>query len=183
MKNFKTYKNFSVDKSITEKFMDSQIDQIAQKEFGMDYDQLGKGEKEWVRDEIDNMTESVNEADINKLHKPFVDDIYKAVGVIDKILSKNKPPKVPTDIWSKLYGLAGDMTEWADELLTLKESVTEAAPRITNSKETEALLELRDRVANSSKGGSSRYSKEFDKAKTTALRAIEQMLTYTKIGV
>jgi len=322
-----------VDKSITEKFMDSQIDQIAQAEFGMDYDQLGKGEKEWVRDEIDNMTESVNEgsrkkvtksmwqkmsddekenalltvfedpdtaqkwierkwnslpgsvardmytesvteakaepivdlldqgkwanvgmgekklvklsdafdtigdeqadaiashlnmaielmqerekksavphmnkfnkaceqelklmkkqglaesvneADINKLHKPFVDDIYKAVGVIDKILSKNKPPKVPTDIWSKLYGLAGDMTEWADELLTLKESVNEAAPRITNSKETEALLELRDRVANSSKGGSSRYSKEFDKAKTTALRAIEQMLTYTKIGV
>ena len=206
-----------VDKSVTEKFMDSQIDQIAQKEFGMDYDQLGKGEKEWVRDEIDNMTESVteakaepivdlldqgkwanvgmgekklvklsdafdaigdeqadaiashlnmaielmqerekksavphmnkfnkaceqelklmkkqglaesvNEADINKLHKPFVDDIYKAVGVIDKILSKNKPPKVPKDIWSKLYGLAGDITDKADELLTLKESLNEA---------------------------------------------------------
>jgi|TARA_R110000796_G_scaffold144786_1_gene261496 hypothetical protein len=357
-----------VDKSVTEKFMDSQIDQIAQKEFGMDYDQLGKGEKEWVRDEIDNMTESVteakaepivdlldqgkwanvgmgekklvklsdafdaigdeqadaiashlnmaielmqerekksavphmnkfnkaceqelklmkkqglaesvNEADINKLHKPFVDDIYKAVGVIDKILSKNKPPKVPKDIWSKLYGLAGDITDKADELLTLKESlneakkdlkvgdtgidyndnvvevieigkfdkvaksfkkqmkadaedygyeksagdfyltknieategnvgdlaiypvkydmstywgldpikeslVTEAAPRITNSKETDALRDLRDMVANSSKGSSSRYSKEFDKAKTKALRAIEQMLTYTKIG-
>ena len=62
MKNFKTYKDFSVDKSITEGFMDSQIDQIAQAEFGMDYDQLGKGEKEWVRDEIDNMTESVTEA-------------------------------------------------------------------------------------------------------------------------
>jgi hypothetical protein len=263
-----------VDKSVTEKFMDSQIDQIAQKEFGMDYDQLGKGEKEWVRDEIDNMTESVdeakedpivtllrqgkfasvglgeanlihlsdafdaigdeqadaiashlnmaielmqerekksavphmnkfnkacvkelklmkkqglaesvNEADINKLHKPFVDDIYKAVGVLDKILSKNKPPNVPKDIWGKLYGLASDITDKADELLTLKESVNEAAPRITNSKETDALLDLRDMVANSSKGGSSRYSKEFDKAKTKALRAIEQMLTYTKIGI
>jgi hypothetical protein len=35
-------------------------DEIAQAEFGMDYNQLGPGEKEWVRDEIDNM--SMNEA-------------------------------------------------------------------------------------------------------------------------
>lgn len=27
-------------------------DLIAQKEFGMDYDQLGPNEKEWVRDEL-----------------------------------------------------------------------------------------------------------------------------------
>ena len=38
-------------------------DEVAQAEFGMDYDQLGSGEKEWVRDEIDNMSmdESLNE--------------------------------------------------------------------------------------------------------------------------
>jgi hypothetical protein len=30
-------------------------DVIAQNEFGMDYDQLGPGEKEWVNDEIDNL--------------------------------------------------------------------------------------------------------------------------------
>ena len=36
-------------------------DEVAQSEFGMDYDQLGPGEKEWVRDEIDNMSET-NEA-------------------------------------------------------------------------------------------------------------------------
>jgi hypothetical protein len=30
-------------------------DEIANMEFGMDYDQLGSNEKEWVRDEIDNM--------------------------------------------------------------------------------------------------------------------------------
>ena len=30
-------------------------DEVAQSEFGMDYDQLGDNEKEWVRDEIDNM--------------------------------------------------------------------------------------------------------------------------------
>lgn len=35
-------------------------DEIANMEFGMDYDQLGPGEKEWVRDEIDNR--SMNEA-------------------------------------------------------------------------------------------------------------------------
>ena len=31
-------------------------DDIANSEFGMDYDQLGDNEKEWVRDEIDNMS-------------------------------------------------------------------------------------------------------------------------------
>lgn len=30
-------------------------DEIANDEFGMDYDQLGPGEQEWVRDQIDNM--------------------------------------------------------------------------------------------------------------------------------
>ena len=30
-------------------------DDVANMEFGMDYDQLGSNEKEWVRDEIDNM--------------------------------------------------------------------------------------------------------------------------------
>ena len=29
-------------------------DVLAQNEFGMDYDQLGPNEKEWVNDEIDN---------------------------------------------------------------------------------------------------------------------------------
>ena len=39
-------------------------DEVAQSEFGMDYDQLGSGEKEWVRDEIDNM--SMNESKYEK---------------------------------------------------------------------------------------------------------------------
>jgi len=30
-------------------------DEIAQSEFGLDYDQLGVNEQEWVRDEIDNL--------------------------------------------------------------------------------------------------------------------------------
>ena len=37
-------------------------DEVANMEFGMDYDQLGSNEKEWVRDEIDNMNyESIEE--------------------------------------------------------------------------------------------------------------------------
>ena len=38
-------------------------DELANMEFGMDYDQLGSGEKEWVHDEIDNM--SMNESNSN----------------------------------------------------------------------------------------------------------------------
>ena len=37
----------------------SDYDEIANDEFGMDYEQLGQNEKEWVRDEMDNM--SINE--------------------------------------------------------------------------------------------------------------------------
>jgi len=36
-------------------------DELANMEFGMDYDQLGDNEKEWVRDEMDNM--SIRESD------------------------------------------------------------------------------------------------------------------------
>jgi hypothetical protein len=37
-------------------------DEIANEEFGMDYNQLGPNEKEWVRDEISNMDEAVTAA-------------------------------------------------------------------------------------------------------------------------
>ena len=49
-----------LEKSLNESY---DYDEVAQSEFGMDYDQLGSGEKEWVRDEIDNMSmnESLNE--------------------------------------------------------------------------------------------------------------------------
>ena len=44
-------------------------DTIAQAEFGMDYDQLGPGEKEWVRDEAETKG-SVNEIDPAALGAP-----------------------------------------------------------------------------------------------------------------
>jgi len=50
-------------------------DEVAQSEFGMDYDQLGPGEKEWVRDEIDNM--SMSEAYSGFLKNPEDPDSEK----------------------------------------------------------------------------------------------------------
>jgi|TARA_B100001769_G_scaffold267893_1_gene255769 hypothetical protein len=44
-------------------------DEVAQSEFGMDYDQLGPGEKEWVRDEIDNMLSEDEQLDEKKKAK------------------------------------------------------------------------------------------------------------------
>ena len=44
-------------------------DEVAQSEFGMDYDQLGPGEKEWVRDEIDNMLSEDKQLDEKKKAK------------------------------------------------------------------------------------------------------------------
>ena len=61
-------------------------DEVAQSEFGMDYDQLGPGEKEWVRDEIDNM---LNEFSLPKFDvvKPIID---KFLGGVEKAGKKLK---------------------------------------------------------------------------------------------
>ena len=67
----------------------------------------------------------------------------------------------------------------------LKESeVNEAAPKMKQNKDAEYLQELMNQVANAQKGGmASRYGKDFDKAKTKALRAIKDMVMYSKIGI
>ena len=45
-------------------------DDIANEEFGMDYDQLGPNEQEWVRDEIDNLSEAEYKGKDVALNKP-----------------------------------------------------------------------------------------------------------------
>jgi hypothetical protein len=47
---------------IKESLNEASKDSIAQKEFGMNYSQLGKNEKEWVDDEIDNIEYKKNKA-------------------------------------------------------------------------------------------------------------------------
>ena len=45
-------------------------DDIANEEFGMDYDQLGSNEQEWVRNEIDNLSEAEYRGKDVPLNKP-----------------------------------------------------------------------------------------------------------------
>jgi hypothetical protein len=60
----------------------------------------------------------------------------------------------------------------------------EAAPKMKENKDAVHLQELMDSVANAQKGGSgNRYGKDFDKAKTKALRALKDMVMYSKIGI
>ena len=124
-------------------------DDVANMEFGMDYDQLGSNEKEWVRDEIDNM--SINEeVEIKKSIKDIEDG--------DVILYKGKKFKVDyIDPWSaggrilnltdlksskkgklkvKFVTPKGNTGTASDTMLTvLKESVDEAMVDYDFSKE------------------------------------------------
>ena len=79
---FALYEGESVplDLPMLEEQMDIE-DEIANEEFGMDYDQLGSNEKDWVRDEIDNM--SMNESNSN--YPDF--DLDKNIRYQDTVIS------------------------------------------------------------------------------------------------
>jgi hypothetical protein len=55
---------------IDEVYYDSLEDEIANNEFGMDYNQLGPNEKEWVDDEIENLNEGEYRGKDVPLNKP-----------------------------------------------------------------------------------------------------------------
>ena len=87
----------------------------------------------------------------------------------------------------KLYGKFGaDLAKLQEPMSDLfyESEVSEAAPKMRKNEEAEHLQELMNSVANAQKGGmGSRYGKEFDKAKTKALRALKDMVSYSKIGI
>jgi len=58
---------------IKESLNEASKDSIAQKEFGMNYSQLGKNEKEWVDDEIDNIEYKKNKVVKEGLFNSFSD--------------------------------------------------------------------------------------------------------------
>ena len=63
-------------------------------------------------------------------------------------------------------------------------TILEAAPRMRQNKEAEAIDKIYKAAYLLKKGGSgSRYAKEFEKAKKKALKALADMHTYAKIGV
>jgi len=89
-------------------------DAIAQAEFGMDYDQLGPNEKEWVRDEANNMlNEDENpEIDINNL----LFSVGSTLSKIDNTLDKGiKPSRQIVDglqnAYSALVGVLGQVNQ------------------------------------------------------------------------
>ena len=65
----------------------------------------------------------------------------------------------------------------------VKKHINEAAPRMKTSKETEDIKKVWMATSGLKKaGGSGRYGKEFDKAKKKAMQALNDMMTYSKIG-
>jgi hypothetical protein len=89
-------------------------DAIAQAEFGMNYDQLGPNEKEWVRDEANNMlNEDENpEIDINNL----LFSVGSTLDKIDNTLDKGiKPSRQIVDglqnAYSALVGVLGQVNQ------------------------------------------------------------------------
>ena len=102
---------------------------------------------------------------------------YNMVDAIDAFGNKSTWKK-----YAKMFSESKENT--MKNLQTLESFINEAAPKLKTSKEEAGLLKLRDEIRRVRKGGSaSRYSKEFDAAKKKALKAIEDMITYAKIGV
>ena len=61
--------------------------------------------------------------------------------------------------------------------------LSEAAPKLRTSKETENIKKVYLATSGLKKaGGSGRYGKEFEAAKKRALKAMNDMLTYSRIG-
>tara|TARA_R100001079_G_scaffold110669_1_gene86939 strand:- start:13620 stop:14342 length:723 start_codon:yes stop_codon:yes gene_type:complete len=69
------------------------------------------------------------------------------------------------------------------ENLSLSKLKNEAAPRMKTAKETENIKKVYLALSGLKKaGGSGRYGREFDSAKKKALKAMNDMLTYSRIG-
>ena len=70
-----------------------------------------------------------------------------------------------------------------NEDISLTGIKNEAAPRMKVAKETENIKKVYMALSGLKKaGGSGRYGKEFDSAKKKALKAMNDMLTYSRIG-
>jgi hypothetical protein len=119
---------------------DSLEDSIAQAEFGMDYDQLGPGEKEFVRDEIDNMSMNEGTSSVNENKNPYKKgDKVKyqltfrgGVGKYADAISKSKEIKTGVikkrikTLSSFKYELTNGLEINQSEIMGLAEQVSEA---------------------------------------------------------
>jgi hypothetical protein len=101
-------------------------DEIANMEFGMDYDQLGPGEKEWVRDEIDNMS-------LNEVEEKFKVIDTKTGDIIDSDLPKNIAQK-----------LAKKKKEWTSYPDREKSAIAKIAQTLDEAKDKPLNKPMRD---------------------------------------
>jgi hypothetical protein len=101
-------------------------DEIANMEFGMDYDQLGPGEKEWVRDEIDNMS-------LNEVEEKFKVIDTKTGDIIDSDLPKRIAQK-----------LAKKKKEWTSYPDREKSAIAKIAQTLDEAKDKPLNKPMRD---------------------------------------
>jgi hypothetical protein len=109
--NFNFPNPYRINKKLAE---NEDYDAIAQAEFGMNYDQLGPNEKEWVRDEANNrLNENENpEIDINNLLFSVGSTLDKIDNTIDKGI---KPSSQIVDglqnAYNALVGVLGQINQ------------------------------------------------------------------------
>jgi len=133
--------------------------------------------------------ESVNEAKSNILQKwQKPEDILKDMNEYAHLVyggGNDKKWKQFTDVIRNLENFLA----WKDPSKALKgpkmeSEVNEAAPKMKKSKEVEELEKLKSLIVNSKKGGAgNRYGREFDKEKNKAVVALDNMISYAKIGI
>lgn len=87
---------------IKESLNESSKDSIAQKEFKMNYSQLGKKEKEWVDDEIDNIEYKKNKKKVNENYEQ-ADDEFDTGGYVEAM---------GPELDKHIKAIAGIFQEW-----------------------------------------------------------------------
>ena len=89
---------------IKESLNESHKDTIAQKQFKMNYSQLGKNEKEWVDDEIDNIEYKKNKKKVNENYEE-ADDEFDTGGYVEAM---------GPELDKHVKAIAGIFQEWAN---------------------------------------------------------------------
>ena len=125
--------------------------------------------------------------DVKKLHlgcgerylSSFIHVDINKLDHVDIVTSVDNLDMFEDDSIDEIY--SSHVLEYFDKFESLE--VNEAAPRMKKSKEEMDIEKTMAIVSGLKKGGiGSRYGKEFDRAKNKALAAINDMLTYAKIG-
>ena len=207
----KTFAGKKLDKSYVKDYLAS-IERMARKsprEFVKDY--MNFSNDDWIEDVEYNMAnENTNEAiNLDKIFMkgkshPITD--ASTMKEIKKIYPKAKKTsdvhgavfyiELAKDLYAKAFS---ENTFKSEEPFTIEaiyrmkgnkqhflyqESVNEAAPKMKKSKEVGELEKLKSLVVNAKKGGAgNRYGKEFDKEKNKAIVALDNMISYAKIGI